>query len=117
MALAIFNEFSEVVKEVSFINSYITTHSMALAIFNEFSTLKLLSIGETRFASMLVMLKRTKLLQIALQTMVISSKVSDRLLEDLIRICKEAWNRLKPKYVPLPSAQIPSVPQKRKRVV
>jgi hypothetical protein len=66
---------------------------------------------------MLVMLKSIKLLKIALQTMVISSKVSDRLLEDLIRICKEAWNRLKPKYVPLPSAQIPSVPQKRKRVV
>jgi hypothetical protein len=88
---------------------------MALAIFNEFSTLKLLSIGEMRFTSVLVMLKRTKLLKIALQTMVISSKVSDTLLEDLIRICKEAWNRLKLKYVPLPSAQISSVPQKRKQ--
>ncbi|WJX31308.1 hypothetical protein P8452_19746 [Trifolium repens] len=67
---------SEVVKEVSFIKTYITTHSMALAIFNEFSTLKLLSIGETRFASMLVMLKRFKLLKTTLQTMVISDKWS-----------------------------------------
>ncbi|GAU16301.1 hypothetical protein TSUD_299330 [Trifolium subterraneum] len=70
------NWITEVVRDVSFIKTYIMTHSMALAIFNEFSTLKLLSIGETRFASMLVMLKRIKLLKIALQTMVISDKWS-----------------------------------------
>jgi hypothetical protein len=45
----------------------------------------------------------------------VCSKVSDILLEDLIRICKEAENRLKPKYVPLSCAQIPSVPQKIKK--
>lgn len=64
------------VDNVSFIKTFIMTHSMALAIFNEFSTLKLLSIGETRFASTVVMLKRIKLLKTALQRMVISDQWS-----------------------------------------
>ncbi|KAK2369330.1 hypothetical protein QL285_082470 [Trifolium repens] len=55
------------------------------------------------------------LLKICGKRVGICSKVSDILLEDLIRICKEAENRLKPKYVPLSSAQIPSVPQKIKK--
>ncbi|XP_058759672.1 uncharacterized protein LOC131632983 [Vicia villosa] len=70
------NWITEVVDDVSFIKTFIMTHSMALAIFNEFSTLKFLSIGETRFASMIVMLKRIKLLKTALQRMVISDQWS-----------------------------------------
>ncbi|KAG4991493.1 hypothetical protein JHK82_025010 [Glycine max] len=63
---------AEVIGDASFIKVFIMTHSMRLAIFNEFSSLKLLSIAETRFASMIVMLKRLKLLKRCLQNMVIS---------------------------------------------
>jgi hypothetical protein len=70
------NWITEVVDDVSFIKTFIMTHFMSLAIFNEFSTLKLLSIGKTRFASMIVMLKRIKLLKTALQRMVISDQWS-----------------------------------------
>jgi hypothetical protein len=59
------NWISEVVKEVSFIKTYIMNH-IALAIFNEFSTFKLLSIGEICFAYMRVMLKSIKLLKFVL---------------------------------------------------
>ena len=71
----VFNEcgwIAEVIGDASFIKVFIMTHSMRLAIFNEFSSLKLLSIAETRFASMIVMLKRLKLLKRCLQNMVIS---------------------------------------------
>ncbi|KHN03669.1 hypothetical protein glysoja_035412, partial [Glycine soja] len=64
----------DVIGDASFIKVFIMTHSMRLAIFNEFSSLKLLSIAETRFASMIVMLKRLKLLKRCLQNMVISDQ-------------------------------------------
>ncbi|KAG4996813.1 hypothetical protein JHK85_028252 [Glycine max] len=73
----VFNEcgwIAEVIGDASFIKVFIMTHSMRLAIFNEFSSLKLLSIAETRFASMIVMLKRLKLLKRCLQNMVISDQ-------------------------------------------
>lgn len=47
---------------------------MRLAIYNEFVNLKLLSIAETRFASMIVMLRRFKLIKNGLQSMVICDK-------------------------------------------
>lgn len=49
-------------------------HSMRLTIFNEFVSLKLLSVAETRFASVLVMLKRFELVESGVRTMVISGK-------------------------------------------
>ncbi|KAH1232682.1 hypothetical protein GmHk_09G025276 [Glycine max] len=73
----VFNEcgwIAEVIGDASFIKVFIMTHSMRLAIFNEFSSLKLLSIAETHFASMIVMLKRLKLLKRCLQNMVISDQ-------------------------------------------
>ncbi|XP_025982273.1 uncharacterized protein LOC114393576 [Glycine soja] len=73
----VFNEYgwiAKVIGDASFIKVFIMTHSMGLAIFNEFSSLKLLSIAETRFASMIVMLKRFKLLKRCLQNMVISDQ-------------------------------------------
>ncbi|KAG5556173.1 hypothetical protein RHGRI_006710 [Rhododendron griersonianum] len=60
--------------DVSFIKNYIMNHSMRLAIFNDFVPLKLLSVASTRFASVMVMLKRFKLLKTSLQTMVISPR-------------------------------------------
>ncbi|XP_027351371.1 uncharacterized protein LOC113862485 [Abrus precatorius] len=73
----VFNEchwITLLVDDASFIKTFIMTHSMRLAIFNEFSSLKLLSVAETRFASMVVMLKRLKLLKRVLQNMVISDQ-------------------------------------------
>ncbi|WVZ88415.1 hypothetical protein U9M48_034941 [Paspalum notatum var. saurae] len=58
--------------DVSFIKNYIMNHGMRLSMFNEFSKLKLLAVAETRFASVVVMLKRFLLVKRALQSMVIS---------------------------------------------
>ena len=45
----------------SFIRVFIMNHSIRLAMFNEFCPLKLLQVANTRFASIVVMLKRLKL--------------------------------------------------------
>ncbi|KAK9037128.1 hypothetical protein V6N11_022050 [Hibiscus sabdariffa] len=47
---------------------------MRLVIFQRYSPLKLLSVSDTRFASIIVMLKRFKLIKRALQAMVISDE-------------------------------------------
>ena len=49
-------------------------HSMRLAIFNWFNSLKLLAVVDTRFASIIVMLKRFKLIRRAREVMVMSDK-------------------------------------------
>ena len=67
---------SDIVGDVAQIKHFIMNHSMRLSIYNEFVTLKLLSIADTRFASMIVMLKRFKLIKGGLQNMVISEKWS-----------------------------------------
>lgn len=56
------------------VKDFIMNHSMRLTIFNEFVSLKLLSVAETRFASVLVMLKRFELVESGVRTMVISGK-------------------------------------------
>ncbi|XP_057518312.1 uncharacterized protein LOC130799224 [Amaranthus tricolor] len=63
---------TEVHGDALFVKNYIMNHSMRLAIFNKFSPLKHLSVGDTRFASVVVMLKRMKLLKTTLQSMVVS---------------------------------------------
>ncbi|XP_071723972.1 uncharacterized protein [Rutidosis leptorrhynchoides] len=65
---------SDIVKEVVQIKHFIMNHSMRLAIYHEFVSLKLLSIVDTRFASMIVMLRRFKLIKSGLQNMVICDK-------------------------------------------
>ncbi|KAG5540959.1 hypothetical protein RHGRI_020997 [Rhododendron griersonianum] len=60
--------------DVSIIKNFIMNHSMRLAIFNDFVPLKLLSVASSRFASVMVMLTRFKLLKASLQTMVISPR-------------------------------------------
>jgi hypothetical protein len=49
-------------------------HSMRLAMFNEICPLKLLVVADTRFTSILVILKRMKLIKRSLQSMVISEQ-------------------------------------------
>jgi hypothetical protein len=48
----------EITDEATFIKNYIMNHGMKLSMFNEFSKLKFLQIAETRFASVVIMLKR-----------------------------------------------------------
>ncbi|XP_066313441.1 uncharacterized protein [Miscanthus floridulus] len=66
----------DVKTEAAMIKNFIMNHGMRLSMFNEFSPLKLLSIAETRFASVVCMLKRFVEVKTALQQMVISDKWS-----------------------------------------
>ncbi|XP_061356551.1 uncharacterized protein LOC133300978 [Gastrolobium bilobum] len=95
---------SDIVGDVAAIKHFIMNHSMRLAIFNEFVSLKLLSIADTRFASMIVMLKRFKLIKSGLQNMVISEKWSIYRDDNLGRarhvkeiLVATLWNKITPK--------------------
>jgi hypothetical protein len=61
-----------IAQDTSMIKNYIMNHGMRLSMFNEFSKLKLLVVVETRFASLVVLLKRFLMVKRALQSMVIS---------------------------------------------
>ncbi|XP_056698299.1 uncharacterized protein [Spinacia oleracea] len=65
------------------IKNFIMNHNMRLAIFQKFSPLKLLSVADTRFASIIVMLKRFKLIKRGLQAMVISDEWTSYREEDM----------------------------------
>ena len=52
------NVIAQVSDETTFIRIFITNHSMRLAIFNSYSRLKLLAVTETRFTSIIIMLKK-----------------------------------------------------------
>ena len=83
--------------DASFIRVFIMNHSMRLAMFNEFCSLKLLQVADTRFVSIVIMLKMLKLIKRCLQAMAISKqwasyreddvgkvqKVKDMILSDL----------------------------------
>jgi len=66
------NWITLVAGDASMIKNCIMNHGMRLSMFNEFSKLKLLAVAETRFASVIVMLKRFLMVKRALQSMVIS---------------------------------------------
>jgi hypothetical protein len=61
----------EIADEALFIKNYIMNHGMRLSMFNEFSKLKFLQIAETRFASIVIMLKRFLDIKDALVQMVV----------------------------------------------
>ena len=65
---------TRIANDASFIRVFIMNHSMRLAMFNEFCPLKLLQVANTRFASVVVMLKRLKLIKRCLQAMAISEQ-------------------------------------------
>ncbi|CAO2045269.1 unnamed protein product [Urochloa humidicola] len=69
-----FNWISEVAGDASAIKSFIMSHSMRLSMFNDFSKLKFLAIADTRFASIVVMLKRLRAIKESLVLMVVSEK-------------------------------------------
>jgi len=58
---------------------------MRISMFNRFNSLKLLSVAPTRFASIIVMLKRFKSLKKGLQEMVISDEWSSYKDDDVAK--------------------------------
>ena len=64
-----------VASDVSFIKNYIANHSMQLAMYIDHSNLKLLDVAETRFASVVVMLKRFITVKEGLKQLVIDNKM------------------------------------------
>ncbi|CAI9297917.1 unnamed protein product [Lactuca saligna] len=72
----------EVHEEAFAIKNFIMNHNMRLSIFTKFTPLRLLSVADTRFASIIVMLKRLKLIKKGLQAMVISEEWSSYRLDD-----------------------------------
>ncbi|KAG8383565.1 hypothetical protein BUALT_Bualt04G0026800 [Buddleja alternifolia] len=87
---------TEIAGSAIMVRNFINNHSMMLSMFNDFSKLKLIAVTETRFASVIIMLKRFKLIKKNLQAMVISDQwtfyreddvakarlVKERLLDD-----------------------------------
>ncbi|XP_023740672.2 uncharacterized protein LOC111888796 [Lactuca sativa] len=69
-------------EEVFAIKNFIMNHNMRLSIFTKFTPLRLLSVADTRFVSIIVMLKRLKLIKRGLQAMVISEEWSSYRLDD-----------------------------------
>lgn len=69
-------EPTEVVGNVKFDKNFIVSHHMRLAMINVFVSSKLLSVTKTRFAQVLVMLKRFKLIKQRLQFLVINDRQS-----------------------------------------
>nr|KAJ0219590.1 hypothetical protein LSAT_V11C300149840 [Lactuca sativa] len=72
----------EVHEEAFAIKNFIMNHNMRLSIFTKFTPLRLLCIADTRFAIIIVMLKRLKLIKRGLQAMVISEEWSSYRLDD-----------------------------------
>ncbi|KAJ1381854.1 Zinc finger, BED-type [Sesbania bispinosa] len=70
------NWISSIADDAFFIKNFIMNHSMRLAMFNQFVHLKLLAVAETRFASIIIMLKRMRTIKHGLQSMVISEQWS-----------------------------------------
>ncbi|XP_031744989.1 uncharacterized protein LOC116405209 [Cucumis sativus] len=75
----------DIVGDVVVVKFFIMNHSMRLAMFNEFVPLKLLSIAETCFPSVIIMLKRFKLIKDGLQAMVINDKWESYREDDVVK--------------------------------
>lgn len=67
---------TEVADIALMIKNYILNHNMVLTMFNQIAPLKLLSVAETRFASVIIMLKRFKLMKRSLESLVLCEEWS-----------------------------------------
>nr|GEY97974.1 putative hAT dimerization domain, ribonuclease H-like domain protein [Tanacetum cinerariifolium] len=67
------------------IKNFIMNHNMRLSIFSKFTPLRLLSVVDTRFASIIMMLKRLKLIKTGLPAMVISKEWSSYREDDTVK--------------------------------
>ncbi|XP_030936466.1 uncharacterized protein LOC115961669 [Quercus lobata] len=82
---------TRIADDASFIRVFIMNHSMRLAMFNEFSPLKLLQVADTRFASIVVMLKRLKFIKRCLQAMAISEQWASYREDDVGKAVKHLF--------------------------
>ncbi|KAL6519715.1 hypothetical protein OROMI_032609 [Orobanche minor] len=67
---------TEVAERALMVKNYILNHNMVNTMFNQIAPLKLLSVAETRFASVIIMLKRFKLLKRSLERLVLCEEWS-----------------------------------------
>ncbi|XP_074346948.1 uncharacterized protein LOC141685763 [Apium graveolens] len=74
---------TEVADSSLLIKNFILNHNMVLTMFNHIAPLRLLSVVETRFASVLVMLKRFKLLKRSLELLMLSEEMGFIILDDM----------------------------------
>lgn len=74
---------SNIVGDIMQIKHFIMNHSLKIAILKEFPTLKYISLANTLFAWVVVMLRRFRLVKHGLQCMVISEKWSCYREEDV----------------------------------
>ncbi|KAK7300483.1 hypothetical protein RJT34_11327 [Clitoria ternatea] len=65
---------TEVHGDAIFVKNFIMNHTMRLSMYNKFTSLKLLSVADTRFASIIMMLKRFKLIRRGLEALVLSEE-------------------------------------------
>ncbi|KAG6518913.1 hypothetical protein ZIOFF_022399 [Zingiber officinale] len=65
---------AEVANDASMIKNFILNHNMRLLMFSDNSNLKMLSLADTRFASTIIMLKRSRQIKKCLENMVISER-------------------------------------------
>ena len=79
---------TRIADDASFIRVFIMNHSMRLAMFNEFCPLKLLQVVDTRFASVVVMLKMLKLIKRFLQAMAINDQWASYREDDVGKVQK-----------------------------
>ncbi|XP_058735751.1 uncharacterized protein LOC131607810 [Vicia villosa] len=68
------NWITQIADDVSFVRNFIMNRSMRNVIFKQFSSFKLLDVSDTRFASVIVMLRRFKFLKRSLQSVVINEE-------------------------------------------
>ncbi|XP_076945643.1 uncharacterized protein LOC143616801 [Bidens hawaiensis] len=79
------NWIKEVHTDALAIKNFIMNHNMRFLILNKFSSIRLLLVADTRFASIIVMLKRLKLIKRGLQAMVISEEWSSYIEDDSVK--------------------------------
>ncbi|XP_031489258.1 uncharacterized protein LOC116256869 [Nymphaea colorata] len=82
----LFSWIQEIEKDVRNIRNFIVNHQHALSLFSSYSDLRLLKVAETRFASIIVMLKRIQRVQDALIQMVFSREWSFYRVEDEAKV-------------------------------
>ncbi|XP_022040534.1 uncharacterized protein LOC110943081 [Helianthus annuus] len=76
---------TEVHMDAVAIKNFIMNHNMKLSILSKFTPLRSLSVADTRFASIVVMLKRFKLVKRGLQAMIISDEWASYREDDMVK--------------------------------
>ncbi|KAJ1440769.1 Zinc finger, BED-type [Sesbania bispinosa] len=92
-------EITSIADDAFFIKNFIMNHSMRLAMFNQFVHLKLLAVAETRFASIIIMLKRMRTIKHVDYVLNFTSPIYDMLRscdtdEPSLHLVYEKWDSM-----------------------